>query len=146
VTSASGPAADKKAGEFFAGYAAAFSTYDAEMIAEHFTYPLHVASETGTEPTITTAGRVEWRSVLEHLLGAYRALGVTGAHKRIVHVSVLGPSVQLAAVAWTLLRADGSAAYEFEAAYTLVVSQGRLRICAIAHNEQPRLQAALNSS
>lgn len=139
------PVADKKAGEFFAGYTAAFATYDSATVAEHFTHPLQVVSETGAEPGVTTVGRDEWLTVVERLLGAYRALRVTSAHTDSLQVSVLGPSLQVATVSWTLIRGDGSVAYAFQAAYTLVASQGRLRICAIAHNEQPRLQAALMS-
>lgn len=129
--------------EFFAGYAADFATYDAATVAEHFAYPVHSVGDTDAGPDVTTAGREEWLLVLDRLLGAYRELGVTGARRHSVQVARLGDGLYVACVGWTLLRTDNSPVYDFEASYTLVTSHGRLRISAIAHNEVPKLRAAL---
>jgi hypothetical protein len=58
-------------------------------------------------------------------------------------VARLGDGLYVACVGWTLLRTDNLPVYDFEASYTLVASHGGLRISAIAHNEVPRLRAAL---
>jgi hypothetical protein len=129
--------------EFFAGYAADFATYDAATVAEHFAYPVQSVGDTDADPNVTTAGREEWLLVLDRLLGAYRELGVTGARLHSIQVTRLGRGLHVVCVGWTLLRTDKSTVYNFEASYTLVASHGRLRISAIAHNEIPRLRAAL---
>lgn len=129
--------------EFFAEYAADFATYDAATVAEHFAYPVQAVGDTDAEPDVNTAGREEWLLVLDHLLGAYRELGVTGAWLHSMQVTRLGCGLHVAWVGWRLLRADKSPVYNFKASYTLVASHGRLRISAIAHNEVPKLRAAL---
>src|SRR5215207_6994865 len=121
--------------EFVASYAAAFATYDAATLANHFVYPVHVVGDTGGDPSIITATQDEWLAVLQRLLGAYRELGVVGAQHGICTVTELGPAVKLASIHWTLQRADGSAVYGFQAWYTIVGSTGGLRISAITHNE-----------
>ncbi len=128
--------------EFFARYAADFATYDAATVARHFAYPMQAAGVTGAGPDVVTAGREAWSGVLDRLLGAYRDLGVTAGRIRELEVITLGHGLQVASVGWTLLRADGSRVYDFDACYTLIGSAGDLRITAIAHNELPRLQAA----
>lgn len=129
--------------EFFAGYAADVATYDAATVAGHFAYPVQSVGATDADPDVTTAGREEWLRVLDRLLGAYRKLGVAGARPHRIQVTRLGRGLQVAWVGWTLLRTDNSPVYDFEASYTLVASRSMLRISAIAHNEVPRLRAAL---
>jgi hypothetical protein len=128
--------------EFFARYSADFATYDAATVARHFAYPVQAAGVTGADPDVVTADREEWSRVLDRLLSAYRDLGVTAGRVRGLEVTTLGHGLQVAAVGWTLLRADGSRVYDFDACYTLIGSEGGLRIVAIAHNELPKLQAA----
>ena len=129
--------------EFFASYAADCATYDAATVAEHFVYPVQAVGATAAEPDVTTAGREEWLRGLDRLLDAYRELGVAAARLHRLQVTQVGRGLHVASVGWTLLHADRSPVYEFEACYTLVVSQGRLQIAAIAHNELPKLRAAL---
>lgn len=131
--------------EFVARYAADFASGDAATVAGHFADPLHVVGETRVDPEVTTADGAQWRRVVDRLLGAYRQLGVTGVRVRSLQPVRLGGGVQLAVVAWTLTRADGSSVYDFEAAYTVVRAGGGLRIAAVAHNETPRLLAALSA-
>ena len=128
---------------FLAGYAADFATYDPATVAKRFAYPVHCVGDTDAGPDVTTAGREAWLLALDRLLGAYRELGITGARLHSVQVIRLGPGLHVAWVRWALLRSDASVVYSFEASYTLVLSQGRLRISAIAHNEVPRLGEAL---
>jgi hypothetical protein len=138
-----GEAGDMTVDEFFASYAADFATYDAATVAEHFAYPVQSVGDTDAGPDVTTAGRQEWLLVLDRLLGAYRELGVTGARLHSVQVTRLGHGLHVARVGWTLLGTDKLPVYDFEASYTLVASDGGLRISAIAHNEVPKLRAAL---
>jgi hypothetical protein len=47
------------------------------------------------------------------------------------------------AVHWGLLGVQGRKVYDFDASYTLADLGDGMRITAIAHNEAPRLRAAI---
>lgn len=129
--------------DFLARYAAAFASGEPATVATFFADPVHVVGETGGDPDVTCVERDDWLRILDRLVGAYRRLGVVRAELRSLEVSRLGDGVQVPAVAWALAREDGSPIYDFEATYTLVASLDGPRITAIAHNETPKLMAAL---
>ncbi len=52
-------------------------------------------------------------------------------------------AVTVMRVQWALQRGDREPIYDFTAVYTLVRATGRLRIVALAHDELPKMQAAL---
>ena len=54
-------------------------------------------------------------------------------------------AVAVVRVHWALEREDGGPVYEFTALYTLARRDDRLSIIAIAHDELPKLQAALRA-
>lgn len=56
------------------------------------------------------------------------------------------PRLASARVHWRLQREDGSAIYEFTAVYTLAGDDGQWRVAAIAHDELPKLTAALSGA
>lgn len=83
---------------------------------------------------------------LERLLGAYKRLAVTNCVPLAVEISEPIGAVSVVRVHWALLREDRGPVYDFNALYTLVRADGGLRIAAIAHDELPKLQAALQGS
>jgi hypothetical protein len=128
---------------FFDSYVRAFERYDAAGIADLFAYPAHVTGDADPVTPTTVPDRAGWEARLTELLGAYRALSVTTAS--ILHSSIteLSPRLAVVAVEWSLQDASGGPIYTFDATYTLADVDGQLRIAAIAHNETPRLRAAI---
>ena len=72
-------------------------------------------------------------------------MGVTTGE--ILELTVLDVTAMVVVVRvhWALRRDDGSDVYDFTSVYTLAHSDGSLRIAAVAHDELPKLTAALNS-
>lgn len=130
---------------FFRAYRAAFARYDADALVGLFAFPLHVVGD-GEEVKPTTVARDDvWLGVLERLLGAYRTLGVADAEPLEIAVTELTARVAVAQVHWELRRTDGSAVYDFTGVYTLVLLGPAWAVTAIAHDELPKLQAALGA-
>ena len=129
--------------EFLGSYREAFEALDPERIAAHFAYPVQVAGETGEGISLTVDEPERWHRVLAHLVDDYRVLGVATAHELACDVVTLSPRLHQVAVSWQLLTDSGEPVYDFDACYTLVETDGALRICAVAHNELPRLAEAL---
>lgn len=83
--------------------------------------------------------------MLVRLVGAYRRIGVRRAEVARASTRTLGPALALVAVHWRLLGAEDRLLYEFDAVYTVADLGDGPRICAIAHNEGPRLRALVES-
>jgi hypothetical protein len=128
---------------FFDDYRSTFARYDAEALAELFAFPFHVISDMDEIVPLSVAGRDDWIGVLEGLLGGYRTLGVAAGEPLELDVVELTPRVVSARLHWELRREDGSAIYDFTAVYTVARVGGAWRVAAIAHDELPKLQAAL---
>jgi hypothetical protein len=129
---------------FFDAYRAAFEGSDAGAIADLFSCPCQITSG-GAEIAVTTiADHAAWISQIEQLLAAYRAIGVRSAEALKLQVIELTPRLGQAALQWSLLDQEGAAIYDFDASYTLADFGQGMRITAIAHNETPRLLAALD--
>ena len=127
-------------------YRDAFVRGDVDALVDCFAFPLQVASVVGDEVTVSVAVAEEWPGVLEGLLGAYRRLEVTDAVTRTLTVDEPVRGVAFVRVHWELQRAGGEPIYDFTALYTMARTDGRLRIVAIAHDELPRLHAALRTA
>ena len=144
VSPLTGMSVGERVQAFVASYAAAFEALDVDRIADHFTFPLHVAGE-GRDVTVTAvATRDQWTGVLEGLVRRYTELRFRTA--RALDVATLPVSDRVAAtsVRWQLVGADGPL-YEFTAIYMLVAMRDGYRICAIAHDEIARSRALARS-
>ena len=131
--------------EFLDAYRAAFEAFDVTAVAGFFAFPCQVTSE-AAEVTITAVPTLDaWTPQIERIIGAYRALGVATAVMGPLQVLGVTPRLAQAAVRWRLRDADGGTIYEFNASYSLADLGDGFRITAIAHNESPRLRAALGS-
>lgn len=126
-------------------YRSAFACADADALVEGFDYPVQVVSVAGT-------GRLSpWQ---DGMIGR-RSLRVCSAPTndwawcevvpQALEVDEPMVAVAVVRVHWALHREDGNAVYDFTAVYTLVRLDNGLRIVAIAHDELPKLQAALHA-
>lgn len=131
--------------KFMEHYRSAFAGADADVLVECFNYPVQVVSAAGGHVSVSVAGRDEWQQVIAGLLGAYERLGVVEVVLRALEVDEPMVAVIVVRVHWALQRKDGDAVYDFTAVYTLVHINNGLRIVAIAHDELPKLQAALHA-
>ena len=137
---------DVDAEAFFETYRAAFARYDVAALAELFTFPLQVVGDADEVIPISIASHDEWVSVLDGLFGAYRKLGVANGEPLELATTELTPRVASTRVRWRLQREDSSAIYDFTAVYTVAAVGGQWRVAAIAHDELPKLTAALSDA
>lgn len=129
--------------EFMEQYRTAFTQADLGALVDCFVFPLQVVSVADGEASSSVAHVEEWPGVLERLLGAYKRLGVTDCVPMEVEITEPMDAVAVMRVHWALQRADREPVYDFTAVYTLALAAGRLRIVALAHDEFPKMRAAL---
>ncbi|HMC16751.1 MAG TPA: hypothetical protein VKI18_14030 [Albitalea sp.] len=127
----------------FESYRSAFERQDASAIADHYAFPMLSTIDTGKIVVTPVASKAELSAQLERLLTMYRAIGVRSA--RILTLSSLGFSSRLAQVSieWEICGGGAEVLYAFQAAYTLALIDGALRITAVTHNEIPRYRECL---
>jgi len=128
---------------FIEGYRRTFESFDVAAIAAHFAYPLHVTGEAHDVSLAAVPDAAHWTPAIERIVGAYRTLGVARARVRSLEVADVTARIAQATVHWDLRRADDQPVYDFHAAYTVAVTPDGPRITAIAHDEGPRLAAAM---
>lgn len=136
-----GPATD----EFLEAYRRAFAAFDVQAVADMFAYPCQITSGADEAEVRIVPGREAWLPELERLVGAYRTIGVTAAEILDRRTTELAPGLAQVVVRWALRDRAGARIYDFDAAYTLADLGDGPRITAIAHNETPRLRAALTA-
>ena len=129
--------------EFVAAYRAAFEALDVPAIADLFAYPCQITRDAGEIAVTAVPTRQAWVPQIERLVAGYRTIGVRSAEVVALEVTELTPRLAQASVRWRLSDAEGRAIYEFDASYTLARLAQSTRITAIAHNELPRLRAAM---
>ncbi len=129
--------------DFFDAYRAAFAAFDVLAIADLFAYPCHITSNGGQVAVKTVANREAWVPQIERPVDAYRAIGVRSAEILGLQLIELMPRLAQATVHWRLVDREGGRIYDFDASYTLADRGDGMRITAIAHNETPRLRAAI---
>lgn len=126
-------------------YRAAFMRADVRALVDCFTFPLQVVTVTDGEASPSVADGEEWPGVIDSLLGAYKRLGVTDCVPLATEIIEPIDAVAVVRVNWALLREDSEPVYDFTAVYTLAQVAGRLRIVALAHDELPKMRAALQA-
>jgi hypothetical protein len=132
---------------FIERYRTVFETFSAPAILEQYAFPLQVSGDRGADVTLAVfATKEEWARQIEGLLANYRKLGVQGSQVRSLQPLEVSPALRLARVHWALLGDGDRLIYEFHAAYTLANVGDGFRVAAIAHDEIPRLRAALGKS
>jgi hypothetical protein len=135
---------DEAAGEaLIDAYRRTFETFDVDAITACFAFPCQVTSEAEPPVVVSVPGPEAWRPQIERIVGAYRLLGVADATIEELRLVPVTPHVAHAVVRWGLAGADGVPVYAFTASYTLVDAASGLRISAIAHDETPKLLAAV---
>ena len=130
--------------ELIEQYRDAFSRSDLHALVDFFGFPLQVVSVTDAA-SVSTVERNEWTGVLVRLLDTYKQLGVVNAVQLGLQVNEPMEAVALVQVHWELQGQDDRPIYDFVAVYTLVRIEGQLRIVSIAHDELPKLRAAMTA-
>jgi hypothetical protein len=130
--------------ELIEQYRDAFSRSDLDALVEFFGFPLQVVSVTDAA-AVSVVQRTDWTVVLERLLDTYRRLGVVNAVPLALDVSQPMEAVAFVQVHWQLKGQDDRTIYDFAAVYTLARTEGQLRIVSVAHDELPKLRAAMNA-
>ena len=128
---------------FIDAYRRTFESFDAAAIADCYAFPVQVVGEADGVSVASIPAADGWVPQVERIVGAYRLLGVAGATVAHLDVHEVTPGIAHATVTWSLHTTAGDPVYDFTASYTLAdVAQGT-RIVAIAHDETPKLLAAV---
>jgi hypothetical protein len=130
--------------ELIEQYRDAFTSGDLERLLGFFRFPLQVVS-VADGASVSVAQADEWARVIARLLHTYEQLGVLSAAPLALDVSQPMDAVAVVHVHWDLRGEGERPIYDFTAVYTLVAAAGGLRIVAIAHDELPKLNAAMKA-
>ena len=130
--------------ELIEQYRDAFSHSDLDALVEFFGYPLQVVSVTDGV-AVSIVQRTDWTGALDRLLDTYKRLGVVNAVPLALDVSQPMAGVAFVNVRWQLKDQDDRPIYDFAAVYTLARTEDQLRIVSVAHDELPKLRAAMNA-
>jgi hypothetical protein len=129
--------------DFFARYRADFERFDADAVAGHFAFPLHVTGDADPVDVRSVASKEEWLETLTMLLDLYRGFGVTSAVVLDSTTTSLSERIHQATMHWSLRDGSDVEIYDFHGIYTLIERDGHLRITAIAHDELGKILAKL---
>lgn len=129
--------------ELLERYRAAFEGGNVGGVLDCCRCPLQVVSVDAGDPSISIAGEADWALNVRRLLDTYRRLGLSDAVMADISVSPLLDAMATAQVRWALHSSSGELIYDFTAVYTVVESDVGPRIIAVAHDEMPKLRAAL---
>ena len=130
--------APEEVSAFFASYKLAAERQDAHALADHYAFPLHVASDIGEIKPLPFAEKADWVSRIEQLFGMYRAIGAGPGKMLSLSSNELSARLFLVVVHWEIDDVAGEELYNFRAAYTLGRFGDALRICALAACEIPQ--------
>jgi hypothetical protein len=131
--------------ELIEKYRSAFASADVEGLLDCFNFPLQVVSITKNRASVSVARTEDWPHVLNELLSSYERLSVAEPVPESLEVAEPIEGVAFVRVHWALQRANGDPVYDFKAVYTLAQTDSRFRIVAIAHDELPKLRAAMGA-
>jgi hypothetical protein len=138
---------DRAAAEAFIDtYRRTFESFDVAAITALYDFPVQVVGDAGEAGDVSVAvvpAADAWVRQVERITGAYRLLGVSGASVARLDVAEVTPGIAQATVTWSLHTAAGDPVYDFTASYTLADVAEGTRIVGIAHDESPKLLAAV---
>jgi len=134
---------DPGARAFIDRYRRTFETFDLDAITAYYAFPVLVVSQADGVTTTSVPAAEGWRPQVERIVGAYRLLGVSGATVESLEIAAVTAGIAHATVIWSLHTASGNPVYDFTASYTLADLAEGTRIVAIAHDEAPKLVAAV---
>ncbi len=128
---------------FIDGYRRTFETFDVDAICGAFAFPVQVVGDAEEVGVVLAPTLEAWRPQVERIVGAYRMLRVASSAVESLEVTEVTPRIAHATVRWALQDGSGSAVYTFTASYTLAETADGPRIVAMAHDETPKLAAAV---
>ena len=120
-----------------------FESFDVAAITALYALPVQVVGDAGNVSVVVVPAADAWGSQVERIVGAYRLLGVSGATVERLDVAEVTPGIAQAVVTWSLHAAAGDPVHDFTASYTLADLPEGTRIVGIAHDETPKLAAAV---
>ena len=129
---------------FIERYRDTFESFDADAIGACFAFPCQVTSEAATVTVMSVPAVEAWVPQVARIVGAYRLLGVHHAEILDLQVVPVTPRIAHALVRWGLRDGNGATVYDFTASYALADLGDGLRVTAIAHDETPKLMAAVD--
>ncbi len=127
---------------FIERYRDTFQSFDVDSIAGFFAFPCLVVGEAESVSVVSVPAADAWTPQIARIVGAYRLLGVERAEILRLETVAVTSRVSHVVVSW-VLRGAGVPIYDFTASYTVVDTGDGLRIVAIAHDETPKLMAAV---
>jgi hypothetical protein len=130
---------------FFAAYFEAYKRPDAEAVVDFFAYPSHITSDSEVVTLLPMRTRQECMSAVDRVLSMHRELGVATGQIRDFSILDLSPRLAQVYLKMDVCDALDQRFYDYEGCYTLAKFQENWRICAISHNQIPRLLACLAS-
>jgi hypothetical protein len=131
--------------ELMEQYRSAFASADVDALLDRFNSPLQIVAITTDQASVSIARTEDWPHVLGELLSGYARLRVAEPVPLSLEVAEPIEGVAFVRVHWALQRSNGDPIYEFTAVYTLARTDSRYRIVAIAHDELPKLRAAMSA-
>lgn len=135
---------DRAAAEAFIDtYRRTFESFEVAAITALYAFPVQLVGEAGGVSVVVVAAAEAWAAQVERIVGAYRLLGVSGATVRRLDVAEVTPGIAHATVTWSLRTSAGDPVYDFTASYTPADLAEGTRIVALAHDESPKLAAAV---
>lgn len=135
---------DRTAAEAFIDtYRRTFESFDVAAITALYAFPVQVVGDAETVAVAVVPAAEAWAPQVGRIVGAYRLLGVAGAAVTRLEVAEVTPAIAQAVVTWSLRTAAGDPVYDFTASYTLADLADGTRIVGIAHDETPKLMAAV---
>jgi hypothetical protein len=129
---------------FIDGYRRTFETFDVDAICRGFAFPVQVVGDAGEVAVVVVPSIEAWVPQIERIVAAYRLLGVASSVVESLQVTEVTPRIAHATVGWGLRDGAGGTVYSFTASYTVAAMADGPRIVAIAHDEAPKLAAAVS--
>ena len=131
--------------EFMERYRAAFVRRDVDGLLDFYGFPMQLVAAGPIHPSVSVVAEEEWRLTVRRLVLAYRRLRVSSDSTGEFEVTRPLPGVASVRARWVLCGSEGEPIYDFTALYTVVDSENGPRIVAIAHDELPKITAALKA-
>ena len=97
-------------------YVEAFSSYEAESIGAHWSFPAVINSG---DKTVAFASKSDFNRNTEALLGFYRKVGVASARRHLFDVFSMGQGMVAISTADQMLDASGAQITDWQASYVL---------------------------
>lgn len=119
---------DNEIRQFFDRFVQDFPSFDGERIAGRYVAPYMAIQSDGDARMLNAPADIS--AYFQGVLDDYRKLGCTGCRYEELQLHMLGANAVLATVTWILEKAGGEVISSWRESYTLVRSEGQLKVRA----------------